>query len=111
MEVFSLRVCSNRQPCTRDVADLLGHYLRDAVLTGTGKSLKAHPWRIAGKTGTAEVKGSPSHAWFVGFSPYGHYRKRIAFAVIIENAGYGGLAAAPVAGEIVNAAASLKLVD
>jgi len=47
----------------------------------------------------------------VGFAPYGHYRKRIAFAVIIENAGYGGLAAAPVAGEIVSAAASLKLVD
>jgi peptidoglycan glycosyltransferase len=96
---------------THDAADLLGHYLRDAVLTGTGKSLKAHPWRIAGKTGTAEVKGSPSHAWFVGFAPYGHHRKRIAFAVIIENAGYGGLAAAPVAGEIVSAAASLKLVD
>ena len=81
------------------------------MLNGTGKSLKAHPWRIAGKTGTAELKGSPSHAWFVGFAPYGHYRKRIAFAVIIENAGYGGLAAAPVAGEIVTAAASLKLVD
>ncbi len=96
---------------THDAANLLGRYLRDAVLTGTGKSLKAHPWRIAGKTGTAEVKGSPSHAWFVGFAPYGHYRKRIALAVIIENAGYGGLAAAPVAGEIVSAAASLKLVD
>jgi cell division protein FtsW (lipid II flippase) len=96
---------------THGAADLLAQYLRDAVLTGTGKSLKAHPWRIAGKTGTAEVKGSPSHAWFVGFAPYGNYRKRIAFAVIIENAGYGGLAAAPVAGEIVKAAASLKLVD
>jgi cell division protein FtsW (lipid II flippase) len=92
-------------------ADLLGQYLRDAVLTGTGKSLKAHPWKIAGKTGTAEVKGSPSHAWFVGFAPYGQHRKRIAFAVIIENAGYGGLAAAPVAGEIVSAAAALKLVE
>jgi hypothetical protein len=31
--------------------------------------------------------------------------------VIIENAGYGGLAAAPVAGEIVTAAASLGLVN
>ena len=37
--------------------------------------------------------------------------KVIAFAVIIENAGYGGLAAAPVAGEIVTAAAALGLIE
>ena len=37
--------------------------------------------------------------------------KRIAFAVIIENAGYGGLAAAPAAGEIVTAAANLGLIE
>jgi cell division protein FtsW (lipid II flippase) len=92
-------------------ASLLGQYLRDAVLDGTGRSLRNHPLKIAGKTGTAEIKGAPSHAWFVGFAPYGPARKRIAFAVIIENAGYGGLAAAPVAGEIVTAAASLGLIN
>jgi cell division protein FtsI/penicillin-binding protein 2 len=92
-------------------ASLLGRYLRDAVLDGTGRSLRNHPLKIAGKTGTAEIKGAPSHAWFVGFAPYGPARKRIAFAVIIENAGYGGLAAAPVAGEIVTAAASLGLIN
>jgi cell division protein FtsW (lipid II flippase) len=96
---------------TPEAAALLGRYMRDAVLSGTGRSLSSHPWRIAGKTGTAEVIGSPSHAWFVGFAPYGPARKRIAFAVIIENAGYGGLAAAPVAGEIVTAAAALQLVE
>jgi len=92
-------------------ASLLGQYLRDAVLEGTGQSLRNHPMKIAGKTGTAEIKGAPSHAWFVGFAPYGPARKKIAFAVIIENAGYGGLAAAPVAGEIVTAAASLGLIN
>jgi cell division protein FtsI/penicillin-binding protein 2/cell division protein FtsW (lipid II flippase) len=92
-------------------ASLLGQYLRDAVLDGTGRSLRNHPLKIAGKTGTAEIKGAPSHAWFVGFAPYGPARKRIAFAVIIENAGYGGLAAAPVAGEIVTAAESLGLIN
>jgi peptidoglycan glycosyltransferase len=92
-------------------ASLLGQYLRDAVLDGTGRSLRNHPLKIAGKTGTAEIKGAPSHAWFVGFAPYAPARKRIAFAVIIENAGYGGLAAAPVAGEIVTAAASLGLIN
>jgi len=88
----------------------LGRDLRDAVLTGTGRSLSAHPWRIAGKTGTAEVSGAPSHAWFIGYAPYDHAEKRVAFAVIIENAGYGGRAAAPAAGEIVTAAAMSGLV-
>src|SRR5262249_2713665 len=96
---------------TPEAAALLGRYLRDAVLNGTGRSLKEHQWRIAGKTGTAEVMGAPSHAWFIGFAPYGAFKKRIAFAVIIENAGYGGLAAAPVAGEIVTAAAALGVID
>jgi hypothetical protein len=95
---------------TPDAATLLGGYLRDAVLNGTGRSLRANPWRIAGKTGTAEVNHAPSHAWFVGYAPYGRAEKRVAFAVIIENAGYGGLAAAPAAGEIVNAAAASGLV-
>jgi cell division protein FtsI/penicillin-binding protein 2/cell division protein FtsW (lipid II flippase) len=96
---------------TPEAAALLGQYMRDAVLTGTGRSLRSHQWKIAGKTGTAEVVGAPSHAWFTGFAPYGHGGKKIAFAVIIENAGYGGLAAGPVAGEIVTAAAGLGLIE
>jgi cell division protein FtsW (lipid II flippase) len=95
---------------TADAATLLGQYLRDAVLNGTGRSLRGHQWRIAGKTGTAEIGGAQSHAWFTGFAPHGAAEKRIAFAVIIENAGYGGLAAAPAAGEIVSAAAASGLI-
>lgn len=93
-----------------DGASTLGRYLRDAVLNGTGRSLRGHPSRIAGKTGTAEVHDAQSHAWFVGYAPYGPAEKRVAFAVLIENAGYGGAAAAPAAGEIVSAAAASGLV-
>jgi cell division protein FtsI/penicillin-binding protein 2 len=93
-----------------DSARLLSGYMRDVVLTGTGRSLRDHPWRIAGKTGTAELSGMPSHGWFVGFAPFGPATRRIAFAVLIENAGYGGGSAAPAAGEIVSAAASAGLV-
>lgn len=91
-------------------ASLLASYLRQAVTGGTGRSLRGHAVPIAGKTGTAEVNGARSHSWFVGFAPYGAAKKRIAFAIIVENAGYGGLAAAPVAGELVTAAQELGLI-
>jgi cell division protein FtsW (lipid II flippase) len=93
-----------------EAATLLADYMRDAVLRGTGRTLRGHPARIAGKTGTAEVSGKPSHSWFVGFAPHGAAAKRVAFAVLVENAGYGGQAAAALAGEVVSAAAALELV-
>jgi cell division protein FtsW (lipid II flippase) len=91
-------------------ARLLASYMRDVVLTGTGHALRDHAVPIAGKTGTAELTGADSHAWFVGFAPYAPAPRHLAFAVLIENAGYGGAAAAPAAGEIVTAAASLGLM-
>jgi cell division protein FtsW (lipid II flippase) len=96
---------------TPAAAAILARDLRDVVLAGTGRSLREHPGRIAGKTGTAEVGHAPSHAWFVGYAPYGPAEKRVAFAVIVENAGYGGSAAAPAAGEIVSAAAASGLIE
>lgn len=93
-----------------DAARILAGYMRDVVMSGTGRRLRDHPWRIAGKTGTAELSGQPSHSWFVGFAPFGAASRRIAFAVIIENAGYGAASAAPAAGEIVTAAAASGLI-
>jgi cell division protein FtsW (lipid II flippase) len=91
-------------------ARLLATYMRDVVVSGTGRSLQGEPIPIAGKTGTAEITGAESHAWFVGFAPYGPSRRHIAFAVLLENAGYGGAASAPAAGEIVSAASALGLL-
>ena len=76
--------------------------MRAVVTSGTGRALAGHQVAIAGKTGTAEVDRAPSHAWFVGFAPFDE--PRIAFAVVLENAGYGGRVAAPLAGDIVTAA-------
>lgn len=95
---------------SRESARLLARYMREAVLTGTGRSLRGHPVPIAGKTGTAEVANGASHSWFIGFAPYGEASRRVAVAVIVENAGYGAAAAVPAAGEIIGAAASLGLV-
>ena len=91
-------------------ADRLARAMRAVVTSGTGRSLRSHAVAIAGKTGTAEVAGVPAHAWFTGFAPYGGTGRRIAFAVLVENAGYGGRAAAPIAGAIVSAASELGLI-
>ncbi len=84
--------------------------MRAVVTSGTGRALASNPVAIAGKTGTAEVDHARSHSWFVGFAPYSDEPARIAFAVIVENAGYGGRVAAPLAGEIVSAAEARGLL-
>ncbi len=53
-----------------DDAARLSRYLREAVTSGTGRALAGHATPIAGKTGTAEVDGRPSHSWFVGMAPH-----------------------------------------
>ncbi|HEX6216301.1 MAG TPA: penicillin-binding transpeptidase domain-containing protein, partial [Vicinamibacterales bacterium] len=84
--------------------------MRQVVTSGTGRVLADHPIAIAGKTGTAEVDGQRSHSWFVGFAPFSG-NHRIAFAVIVEHAGYGARVAAPVAGDIVSAARTFGLIQ
>jgi cell division protein FtsI/penicillin-binding protein 2 len=91
-------------------ADRLARAMRGVVTSGTARGLRSHPIAIAGKTGTAEVGGAEAHAWFTGFAPYAGSSRRIAFAVVVENAGYGGRAAAPIAGAIVSAAGELGLI-
>ncbi|MEW6279796.1 MAG: penicillin-binding transpeptidase domain-containing protein, partial [Candidatus Eremiobacterota bacterium] len=44
----------------------------------------------------------PPHAWFVGVAPVEN--PRFAVAVVLENRGYGGAHAAPVAGAMLKAA-------
>jgi peptidoglycan glycosyltransferase len=85
-------------------------YMREAVTKGTGRVLAVHPIAIAGKTGTAEVDSRRSHSWFVGFAPFSG-KQPIAFAVIVEHAGYGARVAAPVAGDIVSAAQTFGLLQ
>ena len=92
-----------------DAAQTLGKFMREVVTQGTGRRAAASV-PMAGKTGTAELADAPSHAWFIGFAPYGGGGKKIAFSVLVENGVYGGTAAAPAAADIVNAAARLGLI-
>lgn len=67
---------------------------------GTGRAAIVPGIEIAGKTGTSQNPHGQNHAWFTGFAPYDN--PRIAIAVLVENAGYGGVAAAPIAGALFN---------
>lgn len=93
-----------------DGAAQIRSYMREVVTSGTGRVLASHPVAIAGKTGTAEVDGERSHSWFVGFAPFSG-KHRIAFAVVVEHAGYGARVAAPAAGDIVSAAQTFGLLQ
>jgi cell division protein FtsW (lipid II flippase)/cell division protein FtsI/penicillin-binding protein 2 len=91
----------------RDAAALRAD-LRRVVTSGSGRALAGHRVTVAGKTGTAQVDRDRSHSWFVGFAPAEGAPARVAFAVIVENAGYGGQVAAPLAGDVVTAAGRMK---
>ncbi|RZU37042.1 penicillin-binding protein 2 [Fluviicoccus keumensis] len=79
---------------------------------GTATSLRRglEGYEIAGKTGTAQVKGIKQgekysearldprhwdHAWFMGFAPAD--KPKVALAVLVENGKHGGSAAGPIA--------------
>ena len=68
---------------------------------GTARGIKSDQIQIAGKTGTAQNPHGKDHALFIGFAPYKN--PKIAFAVVIENVGFGATYAAPIAKKIVEA--------
>ena len=74
---------------------------RAVVTDGTGTALRDVPGEpVRGKTGTAEYGTDVpprTHAWFAGSSG------DLAFAVLVEDGGFGGATAAPVAAELLRA--------
>lgn len=68
---------------------------------GTATNIRIPDISIAGKTGTAQNPHGKEHSVFVGFAPYDN--PKIAVAVIVENAGFGSTAAAPIARDVIKA--------
>lgn len=83
--------------------------MENVVKGGTGRGIFTSRYRIAGKTGTAQVKSIAQgksynkaaldkrhwdHAWFTGFAPVEN--PQIALAVLVENGGGGSAVAAPI---------------
>lgn len=83
--------------------------MEETVKRGTARGIYTPRYRIAGKTGTAQVKSIAQgksydksaidkrhwdHAWFNGFAPVED--PQIALAVLVENGGGGSAVAAPI---------------
>lgn len=73
-----------------------------SVRRGTGTAAAMPDVTVAGKTGTATNPAGRSHAWFVAFAPA--QAPRVAVAIVVENAGYGGDIAAPIARKVMASA-------
>lgn len=98
---------------SKDQASTLRDYLKASV----DEKIKSQ-WKYvfngtntAGKTGTADYKlpngeNAVPHSWFVGFAPADN--PQVAIAVIVENGGLGGGAAAQTAGKVIKAALNTK---
>ena len=66
---------------------------------GTGALARIPGVISGGKTGTAENPHGKDHAWYIGFAPFDN--PKIAVAVLLENSGFGGVKAAPLAGLVM----------
>lgn len=90
-------------PLERRVLEVIRQGMQEAVNApgGTAQSARIAGITVCGKTGTAQNPHGMDHAWFIGFAP--REQPRIAFAVIVENAGFGGAVAAPIARQLLEA--------
>jgi penicillin-binding protein 2 len=74
--------------------------MREAVVSGSARSLLSLPVTSAGKTGTAQFgSGEKTHSWFTAFAPY--ETPEIVISVIVEEAGQGNDAALPIVKEVL----------
>jgi penicillin-binding protein 2 len=67
--------------------------------TGTGQRARIPGLKIAAKTGTAQAPRGEPHAWFMGFAPADD--PKLAFVVMVENGGHGGVVAADIAKKMI----------
>ncbi|KOR24556.1 penicillin-binding protein 2 [Clostridium sp. L74] len=100
---------SNGEIVSKNNARILKDFMKGVVEEGSGRNASIEGIQVAGKTGTADHSDSISgkaaaHSWFVGFAPYDN--PQVAVAIIVENGGQGGIAAASIASQVMSTALS-----
>ncbi len=99
-ETKDIPVNGERLPISRESMSIIQRgMLRVVHGAGTGYAARVGGVRVAGKTGTAQNPPNPDHAWFVGYAPF--EEPTIAISVIVENGGFGGSTAAPIAAAMI----------
>lgn len=73
--------------------------MRDVVVRGTATNAEVEGLEVCGKTGTSQNKKGGDHALFIAFAP--KENPTIAIAVVVENGIWGGRAASPIAGLMI----------
>lgn len=89
--------------------DVVVDAMEKVVNEGTGIMAKVPDISICGKTGTAENPHGEDHSVFFAFAPKDN--PKIAIAVIVENAGWGGTWAAPIASLMIEKYLKGKISD
>lgn len=83
-----------------DALGVITRSLIDVTRDGTGKgAFSGFGVQVAGKTGTAQVKGKDDYAWFCAYAPAND--PQYAVAVIVEQGGHGGSVTGPAARNIL----------
>ncbi len=93
-----------RLPISPEHLQLIQEALQEVAMNPWGTAYTTFhdsPFPVAGKTGTAENPGGKPHAWFVGYAPADD--PKIVVAVVVENAGEGSVAAAPIVRQVMEA--------
>ena len=74
--------------------------MRQAVTSGSARSLNDLPVAVSGKTGTAQFGPDEKkyHGWFTSFAPSD--KPQIALTILIESSGGGDVTAVPIAKEV-----------
>jgi penicillin-binding protein 2 len=99
----TVRAVNNRKTVDKEIFETIEKGFILVTKKGTAKTafqdfpLDKIP--VAGKTGTAEVKGKQDYSWFACYAPVGD--PEYIIVSMIEEAGSGGKSAAPIARELL----------